>query len=90
VDSFTSRQLYPGWPFDRRLDGHQNRSERRGEEKNLLLIRTRDSTSDPSAAQPVASRYTDYAIPVLKGKSNINVAIINVRRFTKNEKGKEE
>jgi hypothetical protein len=29
----------------------------------------RDSSSYPSVVQPVASRYTDYAIPALKRKS---------------------
>jgi hypothetical protein len=51
---FTSRH-----PFDRRLDGPQNRRGQRGENSWLY----RDSKSDPWVVQPVASRYTDYAIP---------------------------
>jgi hypothetical protein len=41
------------YPLDRRLYGPQHRSGRRGE----------DSNSDPSVVQPVASLYTDCAIP---------------------------
>jgi hypothetical protein len=66
VVSFTSRSQYPRrksprYPLDRRLDGHQNRSGRRGKEKNLWHYR--DSNSDPSVIQPVASRYTHCSIP---------------------------
>jgi hypothetical protein len=35
VVSFMPRPLYPQHPFDRRLGGHQSRSERCGEEKIL-------------------------------------------------------
>jgi hypothetical protein len=44
-----------------RLGGPQSRSERHGEVK--ILNPQRDSNSDPSVVQPVASRYTDCAIP---------------------------
>jgi hypothetical protein len=47
--------------LDRRLGGPQNRSERRGDAKNSYPYR--DSNSDPSAVQLVASRNTDYEIP---------------------------
>jgi hypothetical protein len=52
----------PRYPFYRRLGGPLSRSRRRGEEKILDPNGTR--TPDLSFAQPVASRYTDYAIPV--------------------------
>jgi hypothetical protein len=52
----------PQYPLDRRLGGPQSPSGRRGEEKILDLTGTR--TPNSSVVQPVASRYTDYAIPV--------------------------
>jgi hypothetical protein len=51
----------PPYALDRRLSGPQCRSGRRGEE--TILYPTRDSNSDPSIVQPVASRYADYANP---------------------------
>jgi hypothetical protein len=66
VVSFTPRPLYsqgksPWCKLDRKLGGPQNRSGRHGEEKSPDP--TGDSNSDPSVIQPVASRYTYYAIP---------------------------
>jgi hypothetical protein len=61
VVSFTPRRKIPRYPLDRRQGGPQNRSGRRGEEKNLVPTGTR--TLDPSAVQPLASRYTDCTIP---------------------------
>jgi hypothetical protein len=60
---FTPQPLYsrgksPRYPLDRRLSRPQSRSERRGGEKILDPTGTRNSD-----VQPVASRYTDYAIP---------------------------
>jgi hypothetical protein len=54
------------WPLysrerDRRLDGSRYQSGRREEEKYPTLYR--DSNSVPSAVLPVASRYTECAIP---------------------------
>jgi hypothetical protein len=62
--SFTPLPLYhrgkdPRYPFDRRLGGPQSRSGQRGENSWPY----RDSNSDLSVVQPVASRYTVYAIP---------------------------
>jgi hypothetical protein len=51
----------PRYPLDRRLGGTQSRSRLRAEEKVLTI---QDSNSHPSVFQPVASRYTDYTIPV--------------------------
>jgi hypothetical protein len=53
--------IFPLYPLDRRLGGPQSRSGRFGEEKILHPTGTRNC--DPSVVQPVASRYTDYAIP---------------------------
>jgi hypothetical protein len=71
--SFTSRPLNPRrkssrYPLDRRLGELQNRSGRRGEEKNLALTGT--PNSDPSVVQQAASRYTDCAIPAPLRSSN--------------------
>jgi hypothetical protein len=46
------------YPLDRRVGGLQSRSGRREENSSAY----RDSNSDPSVVQPVASGYTDYAI----------------------------
>jgi hypothetical protein len=65
VVSFTPRPIYPRgksprYPLDRRLGGPQSWSGR-CEEKILDLTGTRPPTS--AVTQPVASRYTEYAIP---------------------------
>jgi hypothetical protein len=66
--SFTPRPLYPRgksplYPFDRRLGGPQTS----GEKKNPVPTGTQ---LRPSADQPVASRYTDCAIPAV-GDQNL-------------------
>jgi hypothetical protein len=61
VLSFTPRPLYPRYPLDRRLGGPQSPYGRRGEEK--ILDPTGSRTPTPRPSSPVASRYTDYAIP---------------------------
>jgi hypothetical protein len=65
VVSFTPRSLYPRvrspwYPLDR-LGESQNRSGRHGEVE--MLDPHRDSNSDPSVVQPVASPYTDCTFP---------------------------
>jgi hypothetical protein len=60
------RQLYPKgnsprYPLDRRFGGPQSRSGRREEEK--IFEPTGTGTPTSLVVQPVASRYTDYAIP---------------------------
>jgi hypothetical protein len=59
VVSFTPWPLYPQgksplYPLDRKLGGPQSRSGRGDEEKN---------SQSPPIIQPVAQRYTDWAIP---------------------------
>jgi hypothetical protein len=78
---FTPRPLYPRGksnrqPLDRTLGGPQSRSGRR--EANSWLYR--DSNSDPSVVQLVASRYTDYAIPApCMSMGKMNNTLINQR-----------
>jgi hypothetical protein len=57
---FKPREKSPRYALDRKLDGSQNRSGRRGEKKIFDPTGTRNS--DPSVIQPVGSRYTDCAI----------------------------
>jgi hypothetical protein len=52
----------PPYPLYRRLGGPQSRSGQHGEVKILYPTGTRTPTS---VVQPVASRYTDCAIPAL-------------------------
>jgi hypothetical protein len=55
--------LFPGsllYPLDRRLDGPQSRSERRGEEKIPSPIW--ESNPRIPIVRPVAQRYTDWSI----------------------------
>jgi hypothetical protein len=66
VVNFAPRPLYPrgNTPGTHWIGGWvdpQSRSEQRGQEKILNPTGTR--SPDPSVVQPVASRYTDYAIP---------------------------
>jgi hypothetical protein len=62
VVSFTARGKSSRYPLERRLCEPQNRPGRREEENNSWPYR--DSNSDPSVVQPIASRYTDWAIPL--------------------------
>jgi hypothetical protein len=52
----------PQYPFDRRLGGPQSRSGRYGEVTFFLLYRD-PQLPPPLVVQPVASLYTDWAIP---------------------------
>jgi hypothetical protein len=65
VVSFKIRPIYsqeksPRYTLNR-LGGPRSRSGRRGEMK--ILAPTGTPISDPFVVQPVASRYTDWAIP---------------------------
>jgi hypothetical protein len=51
----------PRYPFYRRLGGPQSWSGRYGEVN--IFFPYRDSNSPPPIVQPLASRYTDWAIP---------------------------
>jgi hypothetical protein len=68
VVGFTPRPLYPKekspwFPLDSRLGGPQSRSRHGGEEKNSQPHR--ESNSKTPIVQPVAQRYTDWAIAAL-------------------------
>jgi hypothetical protein len=54
---FTPGERAPRYPFYRRLGGPQSRCGRHGE------VPTGTQTPSPLVVQPVASRYTDWAIP---------------------------
>lgn len=59
--SFNQRPLYSqGKPLDKRLDGPQNRSGRREEQKNLAHTGTRTLTPRPIAKPPAVSRVSLY------------------------------
>jgi hypothetical protein len=62
--------ISPRYPLDRRLGGPQSRCGRFGDNS----WRYRDSNSDPSFVQPVASRYTDYATPAPNNNNNKEVS----------------
>jgi hypothetical protein len=69
VVSFTPGSLYPPvssprYPLGRRLAGLHDGYGWRGKEKNQAT--TGNSNSDPSAVQPLASRYTDCDILALR------------------------
>jgi hypothetical protein len=53
----------PWYPLDRRLGGPQSRSEHGGEEKNSQP--RRESNPRTPIVQPIAQRYTDWAITAL-------------------------
>jgi hypothetical protein len=64
VVNFTPLPLYPRgksprYPLDRRLGGPQSQSGRLGEENSRPF---RDSNSEPSVVQPVASRYNIHKV----------------------------
>jgi hypothetical protein len=64
---FTPRSLYsqgrsPWYPLGRRLSGPQSRSGRGGEEKNS---QPPPGINPNPIVQPVAQRYTDWAVPAL-------------------------
>jgi hypothetical protein len=61
VASFTPRDRTPVTQWVGVCVGPQNHSQRRGEENKTCPYR--NSNNDPSTVQPVASRYTDCAIP---------------------------
>jgi hypothetical protein len=68
----------PWYPLDRRLGGPQSRSARSGEEKNSQP--RRESNPRTPIVQPVAQRYTDWAITALFGLSCS--VVIGYQRFT--------
>jgi hypothetical protein len=75
VVSFTPLPLYPGgesprYPLDRWLGGPQSQSGRRGEKKIVDPTGTRTPIS---VVQSVASRYIDYAIPLLRTVCNTGI-----------------
>jgi hypothetical protein len=71
----------PRYPLDRRLGGPQSRSGRFGAEKILDPTGTR--VLSPSVVQPVASRYTDYAISAPVPCHSVRNYIVPYRRVSR-------
>jgi hypothetical protein len=74
VVSFTALPSYPcgknpRYPSDRRLGGPQSSDLK-------IFYPNRDSNSDPSVVQPVASRCTDCATVYLNMRGVLNVIVI--------------
>jgi hypothetical protein len=55
------------------MGGPQSWSGQRGEEKILDPTRTRTPT--PQLSSPIASRYTDYAIPAPRGEASNDIIV---------------
>jgi hypothetical protein len=85
VVSFTPPSLYPRgknprYPLDRRLSGPRAGLDNMEKCKSLIL---RNSNSDPSLVQPVASGYADCAIPALPVPSSwIYCLSLSWKKFT--------
>jgi hypothetical protein len=62
----------PRYPFYRRLGGPQSRSGP-----------YRDSNSDPAVVQPVASHYTDNAIPAVTLQNHVRCFILRKKHYIK-------
>jgi hypothetical protein len=68
VVSFTPRPLYPLYPpeYGTHLIGSLVSPKADFDDVEKILDPARNSESEPSVIQSVASRYTDYAIPAYK------------------------
>jgi hypothetical protein len=90
VVSFTPRPLYPQrkspwYPLVRRLGGPQSRSGRGGEEKNFQP--RRESNPRTPIVQPVAQRYTDWAITALSsGSTRVYPKVSGLAALSENSK----
>jgi hypothetical protein len=93
IVSLTSRPLYPWgksprFALEKRLGGPQHWSVQHGGIK--ILVPTGNRTPTTLAIQPVASRYTDYAIPSVTCTRKLNKIMSRISKGFRSGKKRKE